>query len=74
MSNWYVEPLCGKYYGTRVTNGKNIIIVWTGYTGKVSIREIEEGWTEEHGFDHIESDRDYAIACAIVDKLNKEKL
>lgn len=73
-NQWYVEPLKGKYYGTRVTNGEQLIVVWTGYTGKVSEREIEEGWTEEYGFDHVESDRDYKIACVICDALKKEQL
>lgn len=74
MKNWYVAPLKGKYYGTRVTDGANFIEVWTGQTGKVSEREIKEGWTEEHGFDHVESDIDYKIACVIRDALNKEAL
>ena len=73
-NQWYVESLKGKYYGTRVTNGEQSIVVWTGYTGKVSEREIEDGWTEEYGFDHVESDKDYKIACVIRDALNKEQL
>ena len=72
--HWYIEPLKGKYYGTRVTNGKQLIVVWTGYTGKVSVRELAEGWTEDYGFDHVESDIDFKIACVIRDALNKEQL
>lgn len=72
MKDWYIKPLIGKYYGTQVTNGEFTIEVWTGYTGRVS--EREEGWTKDYGFDHVESDRDYKIACAIVEKLNLEKL
>lgn len=71
---WYIEPLNGKYYGTKVTNGQQFIEVWTGYTGTVSEREIADGWTEEYGFNHVESDRDYKIACIICDALNKEQL
>ena len=72
MKKWYIKPLNGKYYGTEITDGDNVIEVWTGYTGKVSEREIEEGWTDDYGFDHVESDRDYKIACVICDALNKE--
>lgn len=74
MKNWFIKPLNGKYYGTDVTDGSNVITVWTGYTGKVSEREIEEGWTDDYGFDHVESDRDYKIACVILDALNKENV
>lgn len=74
MSKWCVEPLNGKYYGTRVTDGKRLIEVWTGYTGKVSQRELDEGWTEDYGFDHVESDKDYQIALVICEALNKELL
>jgi hypothetical protein len=70
MSNWFIEPLKGKYYGTRVTNGDAVVEVWTGYTGKVSQRELDDGWTEEYGFDHVESDKDYNIACVICEALN----
>jgi hypothetical protein len=72
MKKWYIKPLNGKYYGTEITDGDNVIEVWTGYTGKVSEREIEEGWTDDYGFDHVESDRDYRFACIIRDALNKE--
>jgi hypothetical protein len=72
MIKWFIEPLDGKYYGTRVTNGDNVIVVWTGYIGKVSQRELDEGWTEEYGFDHVESDKDYNIACVICEALNSK--
>jgi hypothetical protein len=74
MSRWYIEPLRGKYYGTKVTDSERVISVWTGYTGKVSERELAEGWTEDYGFDHVESDQDYKMALVIRDALNKEKL
>jgi hypothetical protein len=74
MSKWTIKPLKGKYYGTLVTDGEEYVVVWTGYTGKVSEREIEAGWTDDCGFDHIESDRDYKIACVICDALNKENV
>lgn len=74
MSAWRIQPLNGKYYGTLVSDGIKALVVWTGYTGKVSEREIAEGWTDEHGFDHVESDRDYKIACIIRDALNKENI
>ena len=72
MSKWIIQPLSGKYYGTLVTDGVKSLVIWTGYTGKVSEREIAEGWTDDYGFDHVESDRDYKIACVICDALNKE--
>lgn len=74
MTAWYVEDLDGKYYGTTVTNGEQLIKIWTGYTGKVSEREIAEGWTDDYGFDHVESDRDYKIACILCNALNKENV
>lgn len=73
MSDWYIKPLKGKYYGTVITNGDQSITVWTGYTGKVSDRELAAGWTDDYGFDHVESDRDYKIACIIYNALNKEE-
>lgn len=72
MSKWIIQPLNGKYYGTLVSDGVKSLVIWTGYTGKVSEREIAEGWTDDYGFDHVESDRDYKIACVICDVLNKE--
>jgi len=75
MSKWTIKPLQGKYYGTIVTDGHKEIKVWTiAYTGKVSEREIEAGWEEDYGFDHVESDVDYKIACIICDALNKENV
>lgn len=74
MKPWFIEPLSGKYYGTNVTDGKRVVQVWNGYTGEVSQRELDEGWTEECGFDHVESAQDYKMALAICDVLNKEKL
>jgi hypothetical protein len=74
MTKWFIEPLEGKYYGTKVRNGRDLIEVWTGYTGKVSQRELDDGWTEEYGFDHVESDKDYKLACIICEALNKEEL
>ena len=74
MKPWFIKPLCGKYYGTIVTDGKRVVEVWNGYTGKVSQREIDEGWTPDYGFDHVESDQDYKMALVICDALNEEKL
>jgi hypothetical protein len=74
MTEWFIEPLKGKYYGTEITNGSDVIKVWTGYTGKVSQRELDEGWNEEYGFDHVESDKDYKLACIICEALNKEEM
>jgi hypothetical protein len=71
---WYISPLVGKYYGTKISDGEREITVWNGYTGTVSEREIADGWTEEYGFDHVESDQDYKIAKVICDALNKENL
>jgi hypothetical protein len=74
MTKWFIEPLEGKYYGTKVSNGSDLIEVWTGYTGKVSQRELDGGWTEEYGFDHVESDKDYKLAYIICEALNKEEM
>jgi hypothetical protein len=73
MRNWYIESLKGKYYGTKVTNGKDSIVIWTSHSGEVSEREILDGWTEEVGFDHTESAKDYKYAQIIVEALNKEE-
>jgi hypothetical protein len=68
---WNIEPLTGKYYGTRISNDAgDLIVVWTNGSCPVSERELEEGWEEEHGYDHVESQKDYEYAIAIRDALN----
>lgn len=73
---WKLEPLKGKYYGTRVINDwtGELIIIWLDLEdyGKVSIREIEDGWEEEHGYDHVESQRSYEAAMIICEALNEK--
>ena len=64
---WFVKPLKGKYYGTQVVIGNGVVEVWGTYgdTYTASEREIAGGWTEGDGFDHVESDKDYANARLI---------
>jgi hypothetical protein len=66
---WHVEPLNGKYYGTRVVLGDHVLEVWTSdhfANPFASKREIELGWDPvEDGHDHIEDVRSYANACLI---------
>lgn len=64
---WHIEPLNGKYYGTRVILGNGVIEVWTSGSRPLepSEREIADGWTPDFGFDHVESAEDYANACLI---------
>lgn len=75
---WKVEPLEGKYYGTRVSNGDRFIDVWTGFKGytpeEVSIREKAQGWGKDgdYYFGHVESQFDYEIAVQIAEMLNKK--
>ena len=64
---WEIEPLQGKYYGTRILLDSGVIEVWTGGSRpqKPSEREIADGWTPDVGMDHVESEEDYANACLI---------
>ena len=71
---WSIKPLEGKYYGTKISNGKDQITVWTSFSTPVSSREIEEGWDEDYGYDHVESEKDYRMALVICSALNKEFL
>lgn len=71
---WKLEPLKGKYYGTRVINDwtGELIIVWLDLEYKVSDRELEKGWQEDQGFDHVESQRSYEAAMIICEALNEK--
>jgi len=64
---WEIEPLQGKYYGTRILLDSGVIEVWTDGSRpqKPSEREIADGWTPDVGMDHVESEEDYANACLI---------
>lgn len=72
---WYIEPLQGKYYGTRIVNTEtdDLIEVWLTLKGeyKPSSRELENGWTPDYGFDHAETQESYETALKIVEKLNE---
>lgn len=76
---WKVEPLGGKYYGTRVSNGDRFIDIWTGFDKytpeEVSVREKAQGWGEDgdYYFDHVESQFDYDTAVQIAEMLNKKE-
>jgi hypothetical protein len=70
-----ILPLTGKYYGTEfeLKDGATIN-VWVGGGLKnwtVSEREIEQGWNEDCGYDHVESTRDYEIAQIIAKALSE---
>lgn len=68
-------PLKGKYYGTKIElKSGDIIEVWVGHQKKnykPSPREIENGWTSDIGFDHVETEDDYNIAVAIIKTLDE---
>lgn len=73
---WYIEPLDGKYYGTRIVNDETdeVIEVWLDFdSASASVREIENGWEPDAGYDHVESARSYKAACVICDALNFEQ-
>ena len=64
---WEIEPLQGKYYGTRILLDSGVIEVWTDGSRppKPSEREIADGWTPDVGMNHVESEEDYANARLI---------
>ena len=72
---WQIEPLKGKYYGTRVVNTEtdDLIEVWLSLKmgSQPSSREFENGWTPDYGFDHVETQESYETALKIVEKLNE---
>jgi len=75
-----IEPLEGKYYGTRITleNGEGITI-WVMGDYKPSIRQLEElSMTYEEAKDddyfcdsHFESETSFKVAVAIVETLSR---
>ncbi len=73
---WILKPLQGKYYGTIVSNTEtgDRIEVWLSMQGnyKPSEREIDNGWVEEYGYDHVEIQSSYEAAKKIVKALNDE--
>lgn len=79
---WTIEPLKGKYYGTKIVNNETdeVIEVWLGFIGNytASEREKEQGWgqPDEDGFvdiyyDHVELQRSYDAAIIICEALNE---
>lgn len=77
---WFIEPLEGKYYGTRIVHEPtgNLIKVWLPVDHvqdyRVSDRELEKGWDpEECTYDHTEMQHTYEAACIIMNALNKEE-
>lgn len=64
---WELLPLQGKYYGSTVRIGEGEVRVWQPLGTKYapSIREIENGWTPEYGFDHVETQESFATALLI---------
>ena len=73
---WKLEPLQGKYYGTRIVNDwtDDDIVIWLAFQEdcKVSDRELERGWDAQHGYDHVESQRSYEAAMIICEALNEK--
>jgi len=67
---WKIDPLEGKYYGTKIvaSEGGGNLTLWAfgdifheGYTA--SEREKEKGWDpKEEGYDHVEMEQDYEDA------------
>lgn len=69
-----ILPLDSKYYGTRIAYGKDQeLIVWNTawYDFAPSERELANGWTEDYGQDHVESQADYEIANLLCETLTK---
>ena len=64
---WKLNPLEGKYYGSKVAIGDSFVSVWGSNVNDFSVskREIEEGWEPEVGWDHVERQEDYANALLI---------
>lgn len=69
-----LEELRGKYYSTEIvayTEGHDptyISIVGYG-NGKPSQRELDRGYNEDYGMDHVESDSSYQVALKILEAL-----
>lgn len=74
--NWTIEPLKGKYYGTKIRNTKTdeLIEVWLGFEGdyKPSSRELSNGWQPDYGYDHVELERSFEAAKIICEALNSK--
>ena len=72
---WQIEPLKGKYYGTKIRNIETdeLIEVWLNmeYDYKPSSREIADGWQPDWGYDHVELQRSYEAAKIICAALNE---
>ncbi|MNQ24624.1 hypothetical protein D3C85_378240 [compost metagenome] len=72
---WKVAELGGKYYGTVVEyDGEGAFKIWKpDYFLKpfASEREISAGWLPEDGYDHVEDQQSYKLACFLVEALNK---
>lgn len=72
-SKWYLKPLEGKYYSTDIESEDGLIQVHGFITDdpyRSSDRELEEGWTEDMGYDHVELQSTYETALKIVKALN----
>ena len=73
-----IEPLKGKYYGTKIIieqeDSYGCITLWGALShGEHSIRELEAGWDEDLcGMDHVEDAGDYELAQFICQQINEE--
>lgn len=74
---WHLPELLGKYYGTIAehTETGERVVFWNGFDyytpEEVSEREKADGWEPEHGYNHVESQRDYEMALRFVENENK---
>ena len=74
--NWELDELPHKHYTTIVRNTKTderieVCTFKFGDDYRASDRELEDGWTDWHGFDHVELQGGYEMALVIRDALNK---
>lgn len=66
-----IEPLDGKYYGTRIRFREGSIEIWmVNPVGGASVRERGSGWEPGDGMDHVEYEGDYRLAVFLRDCLN----
>lgn len=62
--HWYIKPLSGKYYATRVTDGDSVVNIWIPdhFNWEPSHRELKNGWEPSVGRDHVEDSRSLLAA------------
>ena len=73
---WELDELTQKHYTTTVRNTKTderleVCTFKFDQNYRASDRELESGWTDWCGFDHVELQRGYEMALVIRDALNE---